>query len=58
MADENNNRTIAVKGSTKSGLDSLKASDFQPYDEIIRGLIADWRKRHGDKPVVLEEAGA
>jgi hypothetical protein len=58
MADENNNRTIAVKGSTKTDLDALKASNFQPYDEIIRGLIAFWRQKNDDKPVVLQEADA
>ena len=53
---ENDNKMVALKSSTKEGLDSLKPTPNATYDEIVRGLLAFWRSKNNDKPVVLEEA--
>ena len=55
MTNDDYGRVIKVRRETYEELAGLKIHANQPFDEVVRGLIAFWRSKRNQEPVVLEE---
>ncbi len=52
---ENGWTAVPVRPETHAEITRLKAHPRQTYDEVLRALIALWRKTNGDRTVVLDD---
>lgn len=52
---ENGWTAVPVKPETREELGRLRAPSRLTYDEVLRALVALWKRTNGDRTIVLDD---